>query len=411
MMDTDMYITGFGTIVPGADNNDKLWENIKNRKKHFVHRKMSDDAKILVAEEPEYDLSMYDIPKKNFKRMDIQMVYSLMSAINCVKDSGLDFNDEFVKKHTGVIAGSFFAQIAFGLEQVKKVEVTRTTKISPYTGMAFYYGSNAGEISLLFNTQGENCAVISGSNIGIDAVGIAYEMFADKRNEIVLICGSENMVYDIMYYSLKNINSIASDKYLPFSDNEDGAAFANGSMSFSVETKNSVMSRNAVPLSVIKSYDTVYCPSYFFNHNDTIIDYYVRTIKQCMEKLCLNIDDIDMVIPTASGIKDDDTYEKEAIKKLFGIRENIVYTPKPVVGNGLSYNVILDFFIASKCIKESFIPAMPEENVTGDHVFDKMMVFDPIHKEINNVLIIHKSFTDGKISTVIIGKCDLYEGN
>jgi len=403
-----MYITGFGTIVPGADNNDLLWDNIRNKKIFFNKKTISNGIDILVAEEPKYDLDMYNIPKKNLRRMDIQMVYSLISSINCVKDAKLNFDNDELKKSTGVIAGSFFAQIAFGMEQVKRVEIKKTTKISPYTGMAFYYGANSGEISLLFQTQGENCAIISGSNIGMDAVSVAEEMMLNNRNEVILVCASENIVYDIMYYSLKKNNSITSSKYVPFADDENGAVFANGAMAFSLETQKSVLSRNVKPLAILKSHSTSYCPGYLFEHNKTIINYYIKTVKYCIEKAKIEIDDIDLVIPTASGIKDDDFFEKEALKILFGNREKIIYTPKPVVGNGLSYNVLLDFFVATKCINESYIPGMPESIVTKDKVFDKMMVIETVYKEIKNVLVIHKSFIDGKISSVVIGKSDLY---
>lgn len=403
-----MYITGFGSIVPGSNTNDKLWENLKKKKQQFEKKELLQKKEVLVAKDPQYNKEDYNIPPKKFNYMDSQMVYCMIASLNCVKDAKLEevLKDEEKRKRMGVVAGSFFAQMEFGIKQVKKVEIDRSIKISPYTGMAFYYGSNVGEISNLLKTQGENCAVISGSNIGFDSLGIIKQMFDNNRNDIVIAGAGENIVYELLYHSLESKGCLAQTEYRPYYQSNQGTAFANGSMMCVVESEKSVKERGIQAKAEIKAFSMKNCSSCFFEVSEKIIPYYKKAIDESLTQSGLSIDDIDLVVPTASGLKEDDEYEKIALRELFRGKKEIMYSPKLAVGYGLSYNNFLDMFVASKCLEEGIIPGMPFEMKTGDKEFDELWVKGEVKRNIRNVLLLHKSFTDGKISTAILGKCE-----
>lgn len=199
-----IVLTGFGLVTPGTSYSEKLWYNLLNKESLFEEVELSEGVNLTIGKKPDFDISEYDIEKKKLRYLDKQVIYSLVAAIENVKVSNLEkkLSDEEASKRIGVVMGSMFAQIDFGLQQVKKVVVDSSPKISPYTGLAFYYGANVGEISVTFKTNGENCAVMSGSNTGIDAVNIAATMLKRNINDVVFAGAGENIVFDIFFKAL-----------------------------------------------------------------------------------------------------------------------------------------------------------------------------------------------------------------
>ncbi len=153
--------------------------------------------------------------KKILRYIDKQVLYSVGAAIENVKASKLEeqLKIENVSKRTGIVMGSMFAQMDFGLEQIGVTGVENSTRISPYTGVAFYYGASVGEVSVKLKTKGENCAVLSGTNTGIDALNIACNMLDKKTNDIVLAGGGENVVLELFLNGLNLTKKISKTSY------------------------------------------------------------------------------------------------------------------------------------------------------------------------------------------------------
>jgi len=402
-----LLITGFGMLTPKSHQGETLWNQLINKDYLFEKVTTGSGEEMLVGTKPKYEQDNYNIEYKKFKYLDTQMIYSLIACKECVKASKLDniLENEHMLKKIGIISGSMFAQLEFGLEQVKKVATKNTIRISPYTGMAFYYGASVGEISCMLGSKGENCCVSSGSSIGADGIAIAKQMITNQRNKIFIVGAGENIVYDIFGYSLKNNTKVTSTEYIPYHMNRNGAAISNGAAMLCLEGEESALNRSAHVSAEIKAIVTLNASSCFFQVNETIIQCYIDIINRCLKDSGLTINDIGLVIPTAEGAKKEDYYELQALKKFFSNKKELIYTPKPIVGYCISFNVIIDLFTASQCIKENVIPGMAFEMCTGDRELDEMFVgTEIIRREIKNVLIIHKNWTDGKISGIVIGK-------
>lgn len=400
-------ITGFGLLTPDSNNYDVLWNHLLNKENLFHEVKIDDEIQIKQGRVPTFDVEEYGIPKKTLRYIDKQVLYSISAAIENVKASKLEehLKSEEVSKRVGVVMGSMFAQMDFGLEQIGVTVVENSTRISPYTGVAFYYGANVGEISVKLKTKGENCAVLSGTNTGIDAINIACDMIDRGINDIVLAGAGENVVLNILLNGLNLTNKISKTSYRPFDTRRDGAFISNGAGIVTLETDENAIKRGSEIYGEIASIYTINASSCMFELNKEIIVYTCKVINRCIEDAGIKPEEIDLILPTADGTKYGDYYEMMALKEIFRGRKEIIYTPKPVVGYCLSFNSIIDIFVGSMAIKHNLIPGHPEKYDSGDEEFNEMLVgTEPVKRDIKNVLVLHRSWIDGKVSALILRK-------
>lgn len=400
-------ITGFGIFTPKSNKPDILWRHLLNKEDLFDVVEIDDKMQIKQGKAPIFKVEEYGIQKKILRYIDKQVLYSVGAAIENVKASKLEeqLKIENVSKRTGIVMGSMFAQMDFGLEQIGVTGVENSTRISPYTGVAFYYGASVGEVSVKLKTKGENCAVLSGTNTGIDALNIACNMLDKKTNDIVLAGGGENVVLELFLNGLNLTKKISKTSYRPFDTRRDGSFISNGAGVVTVETDKNAKKRGCEIYGEIASIHTINASSCLFELNEQIVDYTYEVINRCLEDVGIKPEEIDLVVPTADGTKDGDYYEMMALKKVFGGRNKIIYTPKPIVGYCMSFNSIIDIFVGAMSIKHSLIPGHPEKYDSGDEEFNEMLVgTEPVKRDVKNVLLLHRSWIDGKVSALLLRK-------
>lgn len=212
-------------------------------------------------------------------------------------------------------------------------------------------------------------------------------------------------MYDVLYSSLKEQGKVTSNKYLPYHKDRNGAALSNGSAMLCLETEQMATNRNAKVYGEIKAVKALNAPCCFFAVDEKIVPYYERIIKSVLDEAHIAPDEIDLVIPTAEGTIENDLYEAQAIASVFDSRKNILYSPKPVVGYCTSFNTILDTIVATKCIETDTVPGFLFEMDTGTkEINDMFLPTETQARAVKNVLIVHKNWTDAKISAMVIGE-------
>ncbi len=71
----------------------------------------------------------------------------------------------------------------------------------------------------------------------------------------------------------------------------------------------------------------------------------------------------------------------------------------------MSFNSIIDIFVGAMSIKHSLIPGHPEKYDSGDEEFNEMLVgTEPVKRDVKNVLLLHRSWIDGKVSALLLRK-------
>lgn len=402
-------ITGYGLCLPEIYSTTSLWENLINSNSDF-----SQGMNTITLEMIERILSDYPyIPKKKLKHSDLQSIFHFISVKECLEKANLKFlldKDEgtIERNKIGVVSGSMFAQMNFGIKQVSKIVNERKTNISPYTGMAFYYGANVGEISCLLKTRGENCAVLGGTSLVLDGVDVAETMIDFERNDVVLVGGGENVNYDMIRTSLMDIDGgNLKNNILPFNKDLKGVRLTNGAAIFSLERTTTANKRGVYKYANISRPVSVNCLECTFDMNASLIESYSQLVDLLLAENNLTKDDITVVIPTGESVNTTDYYEAMALQRVFEKRKHFVYTPRSVIGNSMGVSCAVDIITALLMIEHREVPAFPYVPKLGSEELENIFVVKRKRNiDVENILIIHKNWTDGKITGVIVSTPD-----
>lgn len=185
----NVKIEGFGIVSPIGDKN-KIWEYICENESpecEIIHQNGINKCVSPI------DTGNNNIDPKFFRRMDKQVVYELMAGNEAVNGSE-SYLSSLDREKIGVFTGSLFAQLQFGMDQIRAlISSGNKNEISMYTGVSFYYGAASGEMSILISSKGENASVCSGACSGIDCVIEGAKNIDRGVNSLLLSIGGENL--------------------------------------------------------------------------------------------------------------------------------------------------------------------------------------------------------------------------
>lgn len=402
------FVTGIGYSSGGIHGASSLWRALTTKTSSLVHHPRPSGKQFLCSARTKVPLENYPELGRRIRYMDDQVLYATTTALDCAGEMSireLSSQEYLNPEDIGVMMGTAFAQIEFGINQMKKVVSGKPGRISPRTGMAFYFGSSVGEISSILGTKGENCAVTTGSCIGSDALDIALQTIEEKRNRVVLIGAAEAVPPDLLVdYCADSLTFCEETVYEPFCSQHTGFAPGNGGAVIGVEDTQTALARGIVPLASVTAVGTVNASRSFLSRDILIDAEYRKLITRLIADAHITFSDIDLIIPTADGEPTTTSSELTAITNLFQPARNLIYTPNPITGYGISFSVVTNIITALLCLGHQQVPGLAcaaaeryEEWFTGNDTKDQ---------QIRNVLILHRSLLGSRISGLILSAED-----
>ena len=384
------FITGFGFCI--SESEEELWKRI------LFESDISNDLVIkrnvnVSKSEIEYDKLV--VSPKVFRRMDKQVVYQLVATDRVFKKCDKILWEDVNK--IGVFSGSLFAQLEFGMTQMTSLITSgNKNEISMYTGVSFYYGATCGEVSLLLGTKGENLAICTGANSGIDSVIEGHNSIKREINNTVLCVAGENLSEDVISDMLprqeKGDNVIKESRYI----------YRSGAISALLS--NNKHSANGVNIEVVATYQ-VNDSSSLFSCGDNFKATFQSAIKKCLQEANLSIDDIDLIIPGINNSKQYDICELQVLQTLLTQKQDLLYTPIPIVGDYLSASGILKVYTAHQCMINHCIPQNRRTDFNKDNIKPYEALFNWERKnnvDIHYAMIIQRDVVSGRISLIIL---------
>lgn len=382
-------IDGFGIISP-IGNKEKIWDIIlRNDVPDLDYIRENGMNKCITAINTENN----NIDPKFSRRMDKQVVYELVAGDESIHD--LSSFPTFDKGKIGVFTGSLFAQLEFGMTQIRSlINSGDNNEISMYTGVSFYYGSASGEMSLLINSKGENASICTGACSGIDCAIEGAKNIERNINELVLAIGGENLDETVILDMMPTKKS-----RLLFNPN----TYFYSSGAVCVLLSNKGKSHSSVE--VISTHNANDSES-LFECGDNFDKILENSILDCLSKAHLSVDDIDLIIPGLNNTGDYDFVELEVLDRVFSGKTELLYTPIPVIGDMLSGSGNLKVYIASQCMRQDVIPANKVGLFNESRLDRYWNLFNWDYKscEIRHALIIQRDVVGGRISLVILKK-------
>jgi 3-oxoacyl-[acyl-carrier-protein] synthase II len=235
MTDRRVVITGLGCVTPLAENADLLFEGLCQARSAISLIESFDTSQYPVkfgGECKHFDIENYAGVREG-KRMDRFTQMALASAIQAVKNSGLDFESED-KHRISVIVGTGIGGIKEIEDQHIRLLQKSPRKVSPFCVPKLMGNAASGCISIEFGLKGPNFCVVTACASASHAIGEGFWNVLSGRSDICIAGGSEAALTPIglasfcalRALSMRNDDPVHASR--PFDKDRDGFVLSEG---------------------------------------------------------------------------------------------------------------------------------------------------------------------------------------
>tara|TARA_R110000823_G_scaffold130015_28_gene258232 strand:+ start:17308 stop:18528 length:1221 start_codon:yes stop_codon:yes gene_type:complete len=185
-------VSGLGIVSSIGHTVEATWQNIVAGKSGAATIDMFDVSAFSTqfsASVKDFDISEY-LTSKEARKMDVFVQYGMAAGIQAMNDSGLEVTEENAPR-IGCSIGSGIG----GIGQIEKnAEIIRTSgprRISPFFVPGSIINMTAGNLSVKYNLQGPNLAIVTACTSGTHNIGLGARLIAQGDADAMLVGGSE----------------------------------------------------------------------------------------------------------------------------------------------------------------------------------------------------------------------------
>ncbi len=187
-----VVVTGMGILSPLGNTVVETWQGILAGKSGVAPIDGFDVSAYSTrfsASVKNFDVEQY-LPIKDARKMDLFVQFGMAAGIQAMRDSGLEITEEMAPR-VGCAIGSGIG----GIGQIEKnAEIIRTSgprKISPFFVPGSIINMIAGNLSVMFNLQGPNLAMVTACTSGTHNIGLGAKLIAMGDADAMLVGGAE----------------------------------------------------------------------------------------------------------------------------------------------------------------------------------------------------------------------------
>jgi 3-oxoacyl-[acyl-carrier-protein] synthase II len=187
-----VVVTGMGMVSSVGHTVGETWESILAGKSGAAPIETFDVSAYstqFAASVRDLDVSPY-LSSKEARKMDVFVQYGMVAGIQAMEDSGLEITEQNAPR-VGCAIGSGIG----GIGQIEKnAEIVATSgprRISPFFVPGSIINMIAGNLSVKYNLQGPNLAVVTACTTGTHNIGLGARLIAQGDADAMLVGGAE----------------------------------------------------------------------------------------------------------------------------------------------------------------------------------------------------------------------------
>ncbi|MGM9706991.1 MAG: beta-ketoacyl-ACP synthase II [Prevotella sp.] len=361
-----VVVTGLGAVTPVGNTPEETWNNLVNGVSGAAPFTQFDASKFKTqfgCEVKNLNLNEY-IDRKEARKMDRYTQLALVSAIQAVKDSGMDLEKED-KTQIGVVFGVGIGGIKTFEDEVKYygVHEAEGPKFNPFFIPKMISDIAAGQISILYGFNGPNYATTSACASSSNALADAFNLIRLGKASVIVSGGAEAALcacgvggFNAMH-ALSTRNDDPQHASRPFSASRDGFIMGEGAGCLILEELEHAKARGA------KIYAEMVGEGMSADaHHITASHPEGLGAKLVMERALadanLKPEDIDYINVHGTSTHVGDISEAKAIKQVFGeaaYKLNISST-KSMTGHLLGAAGAVEAMAAVLAVKNDIVP-------------------------------------------------------
>ena len=363
MTERRVVITGLGCITSLSESVEELFTALCESKSGISQIESFDTTDYPVkfgGEAKSFDIENY-INSREAKRMDRFTQMALASAIQAVKDSGLDFEKEN-KHRMGVIVGTGIGGIKEIEDQHIRLLNKGPRKVSPFCVPKLMGNAASGCISIEYGLKGPNMCIVTACASASHAIGEAFWNVLNGRSDVCITGGSEAALTTIglaSFCSLKALSTRNDDPQRasrPFDKDRDGFVLSEGAGILILEEYEHAKKRGAKIYAEVLGYGAT-GDGYHITAPLEDGAGAAEAMKLALQQARLNPEKIDYINAHGTSTELNDAGESRAIRSVFGDHayKLAVSSSKSCLGHSLGASGAIELIVCAKSIEKKTI--------------------------------------------------------
>lgn len=408
-----VVVTGLGALTPIGNNIEEFWQNLLNGVSGaapITHFNADKFKTRFACEVKNFDAGEI-LGRKEVRRLDPVMQYSLVASDEAIKDAGLDTIEN--KKRIGVFWASGIGGIdTLHAEIAEYTKGDGTPRFTPFLVPKMIVDASAGNISIRHGFTGPSAAIVTACASSTHCIGLGYDQILLGRADVMVVGGAEAAIGEVgvgafnalKALSTRNDDPIAASR--PFDKDRDGFVIGEGAGCLVIEELEHAKARGAKIyaeiIGVAQNADAFHITAP--NPDGTGV---IELINLVLKDAGIKPEDLDYINPHSTSTDLGDIAETNAIKNALGdaIYDINMSATKSMTGHLISAAGAVESIICIKTINEGKIAPTINFN-EFDPQIDSNIKITPnkmIEADVNIALNINYGF-GGHNSAVIFKK-------
>ncbi|MCE1248960.1 MAG: beta-ketoacyl-ACP synthase II [Firmicutes bacterium] len=359
-----VVVTGMGVISPFGAGTDTLWNAVKEGKSAIGNITLFDasqtDAKI-AAEVKDFDPGLY-MNKKDARRYDRFLQFSVAATKLCMDDSGVQVTDEN-RFDIGVAIGSGIGGMMI-FEKTHEVLMNQgPSKVSPFFIPMMLANMPAGMAAMNYGLMGPNYCVVTACATAGHNIGLAFQSIREGKVKMMLAGGTEASITPLSiagFCSMKAVstrNDEPQKASRPFDKDRDGFVMGEGSVVMMLESLESAQERGAKIYAEIIGFGMSADAHHFTQPHPEGLGA-AHAMKMALKDAEIEPEKINYINAHGTSTPIGDIAETRAIKKVFGehAKNLVVSSTKSSVGHLLGAAGAIESAACILACRDDIIP-------------------------------------------------------
>tara|TARA_B100000929_G_scaffold74605_1_gene58047 strand:+ start:21 stop:1280 length:1260 start_codon:yes stop_codon:yes gene_type:complete len=302
------------------------------------------------------------IEKKEIKKIDDFIKYSLAASEESFKSSNLSILEDTLAFKSGCIIGSGMGGLP-GIEQTS-LDFAEGKKVSPFFITGRIINMPSGYISIKYNLKGPSYSTVSACASGAHAIGESFRLIQHGQAEIMVAGGTEATICPTAIEGFTSCRALSlkfndqpEKSSRPFDDGRDGFVMAEGAGTIVLEELEHAKKRNANILCEIKGYG-MSSDAFHYTLPEPSGEGAYRAMLNCIEDAKITAEKINYINAHGTSTPAGDKVEALAIERIFNNSANKinVSSTKSQIGHLLGAAGSVEAIYSIKSIIEGILP-------------------------------------------------------
>ena len=252
MKGNKVVVTGLGAVTPLGLDVATSWQGICAGASGAANIDQFDASAFTTrfsASVKSFSVEGYLEPR-DARRMDPFIQYGMVAGIQAFRDSGFEVTDQNAHR-VGCAIGSGIGGIGSIEDTAMLVEQKGPKRISPFFVPGAIINMIAGNLSILYNLQGPNLAVVTACTTGTHNIGLGARLIAAGDVDAMLVGGAEMATTPVgiggfaAARALSTRNDDPERASRPWDADRDGCVLGDGAGILLLESYDSAKARGA----------------------------------------------------------------------------------------------------------------------------------------------------------------------